>query len=559
MNDKKYCKYCNTTDNLYQDNKKRIYSICNDCRPKMLKDKASKAKETLINKFGVTNPSQLEDIKKKKKETTLKNFGVEYPMQSSKVLNKLKKNNLKKYGHENVSQIPSIKKIKEETSLTKFGTKCTLQSPNVHKKTQSTLLEKYNVDHPLKSKEILSKQEMTNIDRYGSKRPAQNKNVLEKMIKTNLDKRSVPYVTMDKEIIKKMNLSFRNNNWENYNIRLSQKKIEPLFGKDYYINSKSNFKFKCLLCGNLFESDETNPQRIRCNCTHYRSTYEEDILEWLKSLNIHNIYPNKRFYENGKYIYEIDLFLEDYNIGIDFDGLYWHSDLNKENNYHQDKWKFFNNENIELIQVFENEWLYKNDIVKSIILNKLNLVKNSIYARKCEIKEVSKKDSDIFLLENHLQGYCSSKIKIGLYYNKELVSIATFGKSRFDRSESKELLRYANKLYTSVIGGFSKLIKYYLNTYNETIISYVDLRYFSARAYLQLGFNSIGLTKPNYYYFKLPNLELLNRILFQKHKLKNKLDDFDPNLSEVNNMLKNGYNRIFDAGNLKLILTNDDN
>ena len=221
--------------------------------------------------------------------------------------------------------------------------------------------------------------------------------------------------------------------------------------------------------------------------------------------------------------------------------------------YHQNKWKFFKDKDIPLIQIFENEWVNKEDIVKSIILNKLGKSKEVIYARKCEIKEVDNKDTNKFLISNHLQDTCVSRIRIGLYYNNELAALATFGKNRFSKDDTYELLRYCNKINTNIVGGYNKLLSHFIKNYSNNIISYVDLRYFNASAYINFGFKIIDITSPNYFYFKNNSYILYNRINFQKHKLKDKLDVFDPLLSEIDNMRNNGYNRIFDAGNYKMI------
>ena len=152
-----------------------------------------------------------------------------------------------------------------------------------------------------------------------------------------------------------------------------------------------------------------------------------------------------------------------------------------------------------------------------------------------------------FLENYHIQGKINCKIRLGLFYNDELVSILGFRKNK----EKWDLSRFTSKY--KVIGGFSKLLKYFIKEYNvKNIYTFADLRYSDNKnnLYLINGFNEINLTKPNYYYFR-NGLERYSRIKFQKHKLKNKLKIFDSNLSEVENMYNNGYYRIFDCGNIK--------
>ena len=140
-----------------------------------------------------------------------------------------------------------------------------------------------------------------------------------------------------------------------------------------------------------------------------------------------------------------------------------------------------------------------------------------------------------------------------MFFENELICISSFGINRFSKEKNWELIRFCTKLGFNVVGGFPKLLKYFINTYNPNIIeSYIDLRYFDGKGYINSGFNEISITKPNYFYFKENTFELFNRISFQKHKLKDKLEIFDENLTEYENMINNGYLRIFDAGNLKM-------
>ena len=71
---------------------------------------------------------------------------------------------------------------------------------------------------------------------------------------------------------------------------------------------------------------------------------------------------------------------------------------------------------------------------------------------------------------------------------------------------------------------------------------------------MQCGFEYIKNTSPNYFYTTGNKfLPLYSRQQFQKHKLEKKLEDFNHNLSEAQNMFNNGFRRIWDAGHIKLI------
>ena len=115
--------------------------------------------------------------------------------------------------------------------------------------------------------------------------------------------------------------------------------------------------------------------------------------------------------------------------------------------------------------------------------------------------------------------------------------------------------RYCSKIGYQIIGGTSKMLSYFIKKYKPTsIITYADKRYSDGKFYEKIGFKKTNLSKPNYFYFK-GNSGLMSRIQFQKHKLKDKLDIFNPELTEWENMQLNGYDRIWDCGNFVFVMT----
>ena len=180
----------------------------------------------------------------------------------------------------------------------------------------------------------------------------------------------------------------------------------------------------------------------------------------------------------------------------------------------------------------------------------LGVYDKTVYARKCQIKEVDSKTSKEFQKAKHIQGAVNSKINLGLYYQDELVSLMTFTKCRFDKKHEWELLRFCNKLGYHIPGSASKLLSYFEENYKPTsLVSYADRRWSQGKVYEKLGFKFSHASSPNYWYWK--NIEhLQSRVQFQKHKLKGLLENFDESKTEVENMKANGYNRIFDCGNL---------
>jgi len=318
-------------------------------------------------------------------------------------------------------------------------------------------------------------------------------------------------------------------------------------------------KFQQLAYGHL--------QGKGCNKCISISNPELEIIEFLNENEITNISHNNREIINP---YEIDIFLPDYNIGIEYNGLRWHS-IRKDNiknkneikNQHLKKTELCNNKNIQLFHIFENEWLnpIKKDIWKSMILNKINKTPNKIFARKCEIKELSIKEAKEFFENNHLQGYRNAKIKIGLFYDNILVSAMLFGtQSNNIKKYDYELVRFANKKYFNVIGGASKLLTYFRRNFKGTIISYANRRWSNGNLYNKLGFTFKHISHPNYFYWKNRNI-LYSRNIFQKQRIKyyyekglKEIYFYNENLTELENMLNNDYNCIFDSGNMIFIM-----
>jgi len=212
---------------------------------------------------------------------------------------------------------------------------------------------------------------------------------------------------------------------------------------------------------------------------------------------------------------------------------------------------------IQLLHIFEDEWINKKKIVKSIIGSKLGIVDCKIYGRKTEVREIN--DNKLirdFLEINHLQGFVGSKIKIGLFYDDELVSLMTFGKKRIAmgnkirKDGEYEMLRFCNKLNTTVIGGASKLLKYFVKTYHpKSILTFADRRYSNGELYKKLGFEFIENTRPNYWYFKTHELIRHYRFNFRKNVLVK--EGYDSNKTESEIMRERGYLRIYDCGNMK--------
>lgn len=242
---------------------------------------------------------------------------------------------------------------------------------------------------------------------------------------------------------------------------------------------------------------------------------------------------------------ELDIVIPEKNIAIEYCGIYFHSETwgKKDRNYHIRKHELCKSKGYKLITIFENEWLMKKDIIKSIIARKLDRNDHSIGARKTTFFQISYKDIKQFEIDNHRQGTRSANSYYGLFFEGRLVMSLSIGKSRFNKHVKNELVRVTSRKDTNVIGGMSKLIQ---NIGLSDCITYADKRYGEGDVYEKVGFVRMKDSSPNYFYFhKTDHNTTYSRNKFQKHKIPN----VDVTKSEYENMLAQEYDRIWDCGN----------
>jgi len=242
---------------------------------------------------------------------------------------------------------------------------------------------------------------------------------------------------------------------------------------------------------------------------------------------------------------EIDLYIPSKKLGIEFCGLYWHSDIYKSRKYHQDKLKACQSAGIDLITIFEDEWDNKKDIVKKKIAHRLGVSSQiKIGARECTVEE---HESSSMMLQEHIQGKCASKVSFVLK-NKEgsIVAAMTFGKPRFNQNYQWELIRFSTSC--SVQGGGSKLLNAFKEKYKpSSIISYCDLRWGNGKSYLNMGFTKLKTTEPNYFYVK--DGVRLSRYKFTKKKMEKKGMLIPGDTRSESQVMKDlGFSRIYDCG-----------
>jgi hypothetical protein len=480
---------------------------------------------------------------KKSVETNLEKYGVSNPMKNGRIKEKVKKSNLEKYGATFYTKTDEYKNRIIKNNLEKYGVEWYQQTDEFKSKSAKSNLEKYGFNHHMKNKRFIKSLKEKNIIKWGVDNFSKTSEFKELMHNYYISDSFNNNVQLQRERKKEKEKIY----YENYNIKYKLININydileyncqdcnntfSISKQLFYLRNKNNHTC-CTIC------NETNSKNI--------SYLEKEVLSYIKSIY------DKEIVENYKSKYEIDIYLPDLKLGFEFNGLYWHSELFKDKSYHQNKSFHFKDLDIHIFNIWEDDWVYKKNIIKSMILYKIDKCTRKLYARKTEIREIkSNKIVEAFLNENHLQGYSTSSIKIGLFHNDELVSLMTFGRSKNKKNET-EMIRFCNKLNISVIGGFSKILNYYIHNYNyEKIISYADISHSMGDLYLKNSFILEKITEVGYYWCN--NGKKYNRFNFRKSKLVS--EGNNPNETENDIMRKMRYYKLYNCGNYKFYIEN---
>lgn len=425
---------------------------------------------------------------------------------------RLKKNNLEKYGVEwNIQREEVQNKIKQ-TMNSKYGSNSPWSSQEVKDKRKETFIQNYGVDNPWKDKQVrdkcikvaierygspnnIEKTKETNLKRYGHKYSLQNELVKQRISNTCLSKYGVKYNCLTDNCISKQGNTISNINKEISNIL-----------KENNIENELEYKVD----GNLYDIHILNTNiLLEINPTY---THNSTIGPYFKGTHVN---PKDKQYHFNRTISSI------------------------KNGYH-------------CIHIFD--WDDINKIINMLISHE------KIYARKCDIKEVDKSEANKFLDENHLQNKCrGNTINIGLYYDNKLIQIITFGKPRYNKNYEWELLRLCTKSKYNVVGGTTKLWKYFIEKYKPTsVISYCDNSKFDGSIYKILGFELSSYGQPNLHWYKAKTrTHITNNLLNQRGFDQLFGTNYGKGTSNRELMLKHNFVEIYDCGQSTYIWTNN--
>jgi hypothetical protein len=360
---------------------------------------------------------------------------------------------------------------------------------NIFKKVSLKTKEIYGYNNPSKDQNIVEKRKKTNIKKYGGNAPACSESILNKMKNTNLNKLGVEYPSQ--------NLDVRNKYYKTVKSKNLQK-INNLLNIDYnrqtmtmVCDNGKNHKFEISI--STYQNRKKSNSILCTKCNHSKiSSMEIELLNFIEKNYNRTIIKSSRQIIKP---YELDIYLPDINLAFEFNGLYWHSNKYKDINYHKVKSDLCEEKGIQLIHIWEDDWIYKQDIIKSILLNKFNKNFNKIYARNCKIKEVGKDLSNLFLKENNINEINNFNISLGLFSNNKLVFLMVINQ----KEDVYDLLGFCGIKNTSVIGAVSKLLKYFTMKYKPKCSSTsIDRSYYNGNIFKKIGFKLVEITKPKY-------------------------------------------------------------
>lgn len=486
-----------------------------------------------IEKYGVNNPSKVEEFKEKRTQTIIDRYGVDSPLRSEELKEKAKQTNLERYGVENVFQNYEIKKKIVEKNIEKYGVEHHNQNKEIKEKTIINNLKKYGVEYPASLNEIREKIKNTCIKKYGFAIPTKNKDVSKK-VSESLRKRSTDNNCQ-------INILRSNEFWEDHK-KLS---VEEL-------SKKYNIELSYLK-GVLY-TDEFD-KKHKQNYSYPKVQKQREVYDEIKKYYKGQIDFNTRSIISP---YEIDIYIPEFKIGIEYCGSFWHSELFCHNRLkkcrtkHINKYKLCRDNGIYLITLFDNWWENKRDKVISLVKCGLGVYDTVIFARKCQ---VNNNECQEFIQKYHFQGKGRAHIKyFNLVYNGEIIASMTAHVHHRQNIVGNPIVldRFCVKAGYKIIGGsqklFTKFIEWAKENGYDRIISWSDNCWARGGLYERLGFRLEKEYNEDYFYWHHDENKY-----YSKHSQMKSITNCPSDLTESEWCNMNGLWRLWDCGKKKWV------
>lgn len=526
--DKKYTKF---SRGCCKDHSQKITFIENYGEEHPLKNKKQQAKlkNSVKEKYGVDSIAKLDSTKEKIKKTTKEKYDVDSIAQLKSTKDKIKNTMLERYGVEHAQQSEDIRLKTKQTNLLRFGVEEPLSDPTIRAKGNETNLERYGSIFPMKNKEVAAKKLKTIIDRYDGYSAFSDPEVLNKVRKTH-------YIKYYNEVLMKNSLFRPNFSLEEYS------------GVKTEIGGNNIYSWRCISCKTVFDGSVDNGLLPSCpSCFPKLFNISKGETELYEMIEV----PNKKHSVRGLIGQkEIDIYLPDHHLGIEFNGLYWHSEQKgKGKYYHLDKTLMSENNGFDLIHVFENEWINSKDFIMDVINRRLGKLTTIIDISLIDIKTISNSQKTQFLKDNSIFGDdLFAKNNRGLFLGDELLAVMSTSKL----NNGFEVRQYVIKIGVDFGNGnpFEILFKSF-NISGKEVSFYVDRRFgiIDDNILIETGFTYEGATEPLMYYSK-KNDNLISASSITQSTVSNYIKQYDKLLTVKENMIANGYLTIWDCGKL---------
>ena len=507
--------------NLYNICYQDVSTVCKACKS-VLKFRDFRRGYGEFCSTACSNKANISQIK----ATNIEKYGALSWLSSNKGKSYIAKHNIKKYGTTSYQSSQDFKNKVSETWKQK-------DINDILTKRKQQNLVKYGKEYYFETDEFRISSIRTNLTKYNAVNPMQNKNVKAKSA-----------LTRQRSFLNKLLIECNVCIEEDYKGCVN-----------YY-----KYKWKCLTCSSIFYDDISNGTKPRCSVCWPRqgTNIEETIIKFLNENNITYVLRDRQIIKP----LEIDIYLPDFKVGIETNGLIWHTFYHggKSRSYHLNKLNKCAERGVRLINLYEDDIQNKHKlrIIKDRLLVMLCKPSQRIFSRKCIFTEISKQEAQSFCDANHLNGYSLSSHHYGLKYNGELVFVATLLRRKArgfiknaNTTQGYELVRLCSLNNILIVGGISKIIKNACNQLKEDIFSFCDTDWGFTTAYTAAGFKSLSHTGPGFYY--VFNNKRYSRFHFAKFKLKKLFTNYSDELSERENCINNKIDTLYTTGSNKYI------
>lgn len=482
-----------------------------------------------LAKYGVEHPMQSKEVQAHHRQAMLDKYGVESPLQSEEIKNRAIQTNIEKFGTEWALGNSEIRQAINQTNQERYCSACPANGEAQREKARETMIEKYGVPTVFESEELRERVKQTMLAKYGAEHPMH----VPEIVSTVLDKRKEhmqDIIDKSRETcIKRYGVS---------NPMYKQEfvdKIADTMTERYGVKSAMLVpEFHDKMCATYLERHGSDFGVSDVN-KHFAQMLNQAGLETEFEYYI----GNRRF----------DIHIKNSNICFEIDPTYTHNTVGNHwgsgiaSNSQLLKTKIAEDGGYRCIHVFDwDDW----DSVLDLVVSR-----DKVFARKCEIFELNKEQTDNFMNRFHIQKTCKGqKYSYGLTYHGELIEVMTFGSPRYNRNYQFELLRLCSNPNYQVVGGASRLFKHFIRSVNpESIISYCDRSKFSGSVYENIGMSHIRDTEPNKVWSKGAS-RITDNLLRQRGFDQLFNTEYGKGTSNEELMIEHGWLPVYDCGQL---------